>query len=115
MMRVGTVLVAVMFCAAANAVIPLIARFELTLGEIIPIAIQVVYSHIWLALESVVFTLVILGGSLLIVSVGWLGGLFVILPLVSPGLHAFMQSYLYEKMFSDYMEEKESDPDYVLK
>lgn len=113
-MRVGTVILAVLFCMIANAVFPLITSFDLSTKEIISITIQIVFQHIGLALESVVFSLVVLGGSLLIIAVGWMGGLFVILPIAAPGLHAFMQSYLYERMFSYYMEEEEENPDDVL-
>lgn len=113
-MRIGTVIVAVLFCMTANAVFPLIARFDLTIKEIIPTIVKIVFWHIGLSLESVAFTLVVLGGSALILSMGWFGGLFIIFPVMSPGLHAFMQSYLYGHMFRYYMEKEEEDPDYVL-
>ncbi|MFG6377938.1 MAG: YesL family protein [Lachnospiraceae bacterium] len=108
-MRAGTILVAVLFCMIGNTIFPLIARFDLSVKEILSITVQIVFQHMLLALESVAFTLVVLGGSLFIVSIGWLGGLFIILPIASPGLHAFMQSYLYEKMFDDYIEKEETE------
>lgn len=113
-MKIGTIIVAVLFCMIANAVFPLIAKFDLTMKEIIPTAIQISFQHVGLSLESVAFTLAVLGGAATILSVGWFGGFFIILPLVAPGLHAFMQSYLYGKMLSYYMEEEEQDPDYIL-
>ncbi len=108
-MRAGTILLAVLFCMIGNTIFPLIARFDLSGKEILSITVQILFQHMLLALESVAFTVVVLGGSLLIVSIGWLGGLFIILPLVSPGLHAFMQSYLYEKMFDSYIEKEEAE------
>lgn len=70
--------------------------------------------HPGLAAESVLFTGVIFGGCLGIILSGWFLGLFILFPLISFGLHAFMQSYLYKKLFRYYMEEEEEDPDYVL-
>lgn len=108
-MRAGTILLAVLFCMIGNTVFPLIARFDLSVKEILSITVQILLQHMLLGLESVVFSIVVLGGSLLIVSIGWLGGLFVILPIAAPGLHAFMQSYLYERMFDSYIEEEQSE------
>lgn len=108
-MRAGTILLAILVCMIGNTIFPLIARFDLSAKEVLSITVQVVFQHMLLALESVVFTIVVLGGSLLIVSIGWLGGLFIILPIMSPGLHAFMQSYLYEKMFDSYIEKEETE------
>lgn len=113
-MRIGTIFVAVMFCMAANAVFPLIVRFDVPLKEIIPAVVKIAFRHIGLSLESAAFTLVVLGGSAFILSKGWFGGLFILFPVISPGLHAFMQSYLYRHMFRHYIEEEEEDPDYVL-
>jgi len=107
-MRAGTIVLAVLFCMIGNTVFPLIARFDLSVKEIIPVTIQVLLQHMLLALESVVFSVIVLGGSLLIIYIGWLGGLFVILPVTAPGLHAFMQSYLYERMFDSYIEKEEA-------
>ena len=113
-MRIGTIVLGVLFCMIANAVFPLVAKFDMTWKEIIPTVIQIALCHVGLSLESVAFTLAVLGGAALILSVGWFGGLFIILPLAAPGLHAFMQSYLYGKMFSYYIEDEEQDPDYVM-
>lgn len=111
-MRAGTILLAVLFAMIANTIFPLIARFDLSAKEILSITVQIVFQHILLSLESVAFTVVVLGGSLLIISIGWLGGLFILLPIMSPGLHAFMQSYLYEKMFCDYIEKEETEENF---
>lgn len=112
-MRVGTVLLLVLFCMTANAVFPLIARFDVKVKEVIPTILSMIFEHFFLSLEGVLFTAAIFGGCLWIVLTGWFWGLFVLLPFLSFGLHAFMQSYLYKKIFSFYIEEEETDPDYV--
>lgn len=112
-MRIGTVIIAIAFCMLANMVFPLIARFDVNMKETLAIAVQIAISHPLLCLESVGFTVAVLGGSLAILYVGWFGGFFILFPMIAFGLHAFMQSYLFQKIFDEYAEEEESDPDYV--
>lgn len=107
-MKVGTVLLAVIFCMLANAIFPVIAKFDITLKEIIPTVIGMSVQHILLGLESVVFTIVVFGGCYLIIQSGFFLGLFILFPLAAFGIHAFMQSYLYQKIFEDYIDEEES-------
>lgn len=113
-MRIGTVLLLIANALIANMLFPLIARFDITIKELIPTVFQMLTEHPGLAAESVLFTGVIFGGCLGIILSGWFLGLFILFPLISFGLHAFMQSYLYKKLFRYYMEEEEEDPDYVL-
>ena len=113
-MQAGTILLAVIFCMFADAVFPLIAKFELTSKEVFFLIPQIVFKHIFLSLESVVFTVVFIGGAaLLLANWGGILGIFIYFPILACGLHAFMQSYLYDKMFLEYTEQEETDPDYV--
>lgn len=114
-MRVGTVIICVGFCMFANMAFPLITRFDINLKEIIPMMFTIISEHILLSLESVLFTLIILGGSLWIVATGSVLGFFVLIPFIALGLHAFVQSYVYKAILDNYAEEEETDPDVVLK
>ena len=98
-MKVGTVLLAVVFCMFANILFPLIANFELSLKELFVTAFQLIMENILLALESVVFSVVVFGGCFWIIYNGWFWGLFIIFPIISFGVHGLMQSYLYRRMF----------------
>lgn len=108
-MKGGTILLAVVFCVFANIVFPLISQFQLTMKELFSTAFQLIMENILLALESVVFTVVVFGGCFLIIATGFFWGLFIIFPLISFGIHGLMQSYLYRKMFGLDVREEEED------
>ena len=98
-MKLGTILLAVAFCVFANIMFPLISQFELTVKESFISAFRMIKENLLLALESIVFSVVVFGGCVLIIYSGFFLGLFIVFPLISFGLHGLMQSYLYRKMF----------------
>lgn len=107
-MKVATVVLAVVACMFMNLMFPLISQFELSFKEIFVMAYQLLWEHALLAVESVVFTVVVFGGCFLIIYSGFFWGLFVIFPMISFGLHGLMQSYLYRRMFGlDVKDEEE--------
>ena len=87
-MRIGTVLLLIANALIANILFPLIAKFDITLKELIPTALQMLTEHPGLAAESILFTGVIFGGCLGIILSGCFLGLFILFPLISFGLHA---------------------------
>jgi uncharacterized membrane protein YesL len=109
MMRVGTILLSVAVCMIGNALFPVISAFDISLKEILPRTFQILLEHPVLALESVGFTVLVLGGSAAILYSGWFGGLFILFPMIAFGLHGFMQSYIYRQMFAEYFDEDEID------
>lgn len=108
-MKLATIALCIFFVAISNAVFPLLMRYDMGVTDVIKTAVGMLLEHVGLAAESVAFTVVIFGGSLLILYEGWFAGLFILFPLISFGLHAFMQSYLFRQLFSYYEEEEEEE------
>lgn len=98
-MKCGTVILAVVFCMFANILFPMLSQFELSIKEMFTTAFQLMMENMLLTLESLLFTVIIFGGCLLIVYSGFFWGFFIVLPFISFGLHAMMQSYVYRRMF----------------
>ncbi len=108
-MKCGTIVLAVAICIFANILFPMITLFDLTWKELFVSAYQMIAGNILLGIESVVFTLVIFGGSYLIIYSGFLWGFFILFPMLACGLHGLMQSYLCRHMFGLDVEDEESD------
>ena len=97
-MKIGVVLLCIAACAYINALFPFLAWREQPVRELLTGAALTLARHPLLALESVLFSLIIFGGSGAIIYFGWYGGLFILFPFLSFGLHGFMQSYLFKAM-----------------